>query len=260
MAGVGASILRGLRHSGPGRRALAALGAFYIWLILRTTRWHVEGEEHLGELLERGGGFIPCLWHGRLFMSPTWAPAGRRTVAMISNNADGDLIAGVVRWFGVHTVRGSTYDKAKGRDKGGRAAYEGAGVELTERDAVVAITPDGPRGPRMHAQSGAAMLSIDTGAPILPVAFSTRRGILLKSWDRFFVPFPFGRGALVYGVPLYPPPASLEGLEKFRETIEEATTRVMNRADDLVCRQHVSAAAARGAGFGPACEPPEASG
>jgi len=245
MAGVGASILRGLRHSAVGRSILAALGAFYIWLVLRTTRWQVEGAEHLDALLRRGGGFIPCLWHGRLFMSPTWAPPGRRTVAMISNNADGDLIAGVVGWFGVHTVRGSTYDKQKHRDKGGRAAYDGAAVELTGADAVVAITPDGPRGPRMHAQTGAAMLAIETGVPILPVAFSTRRGVLLKSWDRFLVPFPFGRGALVYGPPLDPPPASLEVIEQFRQSIEAQTTSVMNRADDLMERERVPAAVPR---------------
>ncbi|MCL5778831.1 lysophospholipid acyltransferase family protein [Limibaculum sp. FT325] len=239
MAGPGASILRGLRHSAIGRRALAALGAFYIWLVLRTTRWQVEGGEHLDAVVSRGGGFIPCLWHGRLMMSPTWAPPGRRTVAMISNNADGDLIAAIVGWFGVHTVRGSTYDKAKRRDKGGRAAYHGAEAELTEHAAVVAITPDGPRGPRMHAQAGAAMLSIETRAPILPVAFSARRGWVLRSWDRFFVPAPFGRGALVYGAPLDPPPAAGGDVEAYRAAIEHAVTAVTDRADALMGRARI---------------------
>lgn len=244
MAAAGTALLRRLRHSGPGRRVLAALGAFWIWLVLRTTRWQVEGREHLDALLARGGGIIPCLWHGRLFMSPTWAPPGRRTVAMISNNADGELIAGVVGWFGVDAVRGSTYDRAKRRDKGGREAYAGAAEALGGHDAVVAITPDGPRGPRMRAQIGAAMLSIETRAPILPVAFATRRGVVLKSWDRFLLPFPFGRGALVFGPPLDPPAGGAASVEPFRAAIEAATTAVTDRADDLMGRPRIAPAPA----------------
>ena len=77
---------------------------------------------------------------------------------MISNNRDGDLIAALVRRFGALAVRGSTYDREKAQDKGGKEAFAAALEELQTRRAIIGITPDGPRGPRMRAQKGAILL------------------------------------------------------------------------------------------------------
>lgn len=228
-----------LRATRAGQFLSVRLGAFYIRLCLRTIRWTIEGKDHLDRVVAGGGPLIAAIWHGRLFFSPTWAPPGRRTVAMISNNRDGELIAGIVSRFNVATVRGSTYDREKRRDKGGAAALHQAERELG-RGSVVAITPDGPRGPRMRAQNGAAQLSAACRCPVVPVAFSVTWGRILPSWDRFLVPYPFCRGAVVYGAPIGPPPdSSPETVEALRQEIEEATTRVTNRADDLCGRPHV---------------------
>ncbi|MEO1493738.1 MAG: lysophospholipid acyltransferase family protein [Pseudomonadota bacterium] len=231
---------RWLRHSPTGRQIGGRLGAFYIRIVTWTVRWQVEGQENLDAVLARGCGFIPSIWHGRLFMSATFAPPRRRTVAMISNNRDGDLISAIVWRFGVFSVRGSTYDHAKQRDKGGREAFSGAYEELTERAAVVAITPDGPRGPRMRAQAGAAALSIATRCPVLPVTFSVRRGKVMRSWDRFLVPWPFGRGVVIYGPVMDPPePGNDAAMMDFRARIEAVTTEITARADALCDRAPV---------------------
>ncbi|MEM7507181.1 MAG: lysophospholipid acyltransferase family protein [Pseudomonadota bacterium] len=235
----GAGIARWLRHSPRGRAIASRLGAAYIRLVTRTTRWQVEGKEVFDALVaDEPGGVIATIWHGRLFMSPTYAPVDRRKViAMISNNNDGELIADIVGHFGVHAVRGSTYDRAKRRDKGGMDAYHGALEGLTAERAVVAITPDGPRGPRMRAQAGAAQLASVAECPVIPIAFSVSRGKILKSWDRFLVPRPFGHGAIVYGRVLRPPAAEEpEAQAGFRQAVEDALTEATNRADTL-CAQ-----------------------
>ncbi len=239
-------LLARLRRSSLARAALARLGAGYIWLVRATTRWEIHGKAEFDAEVARGG-VVAAIWHGRLFLSPTWAPPGRETLAVISNNADGALIAAVVARWGVTAIRGSTYDKAKRRDKGGaevtRAALDGLG-----RGAVVAITPDGPRGPRMRAQAGVARLAIATGAPVVPIAFSVRRGWLARSWDRFFVPWPFGRGAQVYGAPLRPPAEGDAVAEaRFLAEIEAALTVATDRADALCGRAPVPPAPAEAA-------------
>lgn len=241
MAGIADALGRWLRHSATGQWLGARLGAGYIRLVTATTRWTVEGAENLEAVLARDTGIIAAIWHGRLFMSATFAPRGRRTVAMISNNRDGDLIAGVVARFGVFAVRGSTYDREKQRDKGGAEAFHGAHEELVARSAVVAITPDGPRGPRMRAQAGVAALAAATGCPVLPVTFSTGRGRVLRSWDRFLVPWPFGRGVIIYGEPLEPPEARDDAaVAAFRARIEADLTAISDRADDLCARARVA--------------------
>ena len=241
MAGTGDRIGRWIRHSRTGQYLGAHIGALYIRLILLTTRWEKIGEDNYAAATSTGLGLIAAIWHGRLFLSPCWPPPGRRTVAMISNNLDGDLIAGIVWRFGVFSVRGSTYDHEKGRDKGGAEAFKGAFSEL-ENHSVVAITPDGPRGPRMRAQAGAAVLSIQTGIPVVPVAFSTVRGKVLRNWDRFLIPFPFGRGVQIFGEPLSPPPADTHdpgAVEAFRVQIETALTHITQEADRLCGREPV---------------------
>ena len=204
MKGVLKRIGRWVRQSSTGQTLTGHLGALYIRLAAATTRWQLVNPEHYDGLLAPGTGVIASAWHGRLFFAVLWVPRGRRAVAMISNNRDGDLIAAIVRRFRVVAVRGSTYDRDKQRDKGGAQAFAGAAEELA-RGALIAITPDGPRGPRMRAQRGIALLSIQTRAPVQPVSFSVTRGKLMRSWDRFLVPWPFGRGVQVFGEPLWPP-------------------------------------------------------
>ncbi|MEL6267369.1 MAG: DUF374 domain-containing protein, partial [Pseudomonadota bacterium] len=142
-------------------------------------------------------------------------------------------------------VRGSTYDRAKGRDKGGAQALTGAAAELAA-GSVVAITPDGPRGPRRVAQTGSAQLAIELGIPVFPVAFSARPAFAAGSWDRFLVPLPFGRGAIVMGEAITAadvPAAPGEGREGERARVEALTRliearlcEVTDRADRLVGR------------------------
>jgi lysophospholipid acyltransferase (LPLAT)-like uncharacterized protein len=240
MGGTLDGLARWLRGRPVGLRACSALIALYIRLVNATTRWRVEGREHHDRLLAEGGGIILVAWHGRVLMSPLWGDPGRRTVAMISANRDGELVARVVARFGICTVRGSSHDHAKGRDKGGLRAYVGARRELLREGAILGISPDGPRGPRMRAQPGAARLSIETGCPVQPVTFSTRRGRVLRSWDRFLLPFPFDRGVQIWGEPLRPPASGdAQAAGRYLAEIERALTAITHRSDRLCGRAPV---------------------
>lgn len=230
-----------LRKSATGRLLGAHLGAFYIRLVAWTTRWDRIGKRNYDRLLQDDTGVIATAWHGRLFMAPLWVPRNRRTIAMISRNDDGELISALVRRFNVIAIRGSTYDHEKKREKGGSEVYSDAVQELTGHKALVAITPDGPRGPRMRAQRGIARLSIETGAPIQPIAFSVRRGKVFRSWDRFLLPWPFGRGVQIFDEPLWPPESADEAAtDAFLSRIEERLIAITTQADTLCGREPVA--------------------
>lgn len=233
---------RWLRLSGFAAWLGGALGGAYVKLVLVTTRWDVRGAEHFQAAVAGGEGVIGAAWHGRLCLAPYWAPRGRRIVGMISANRDGDVIAAVLARFGVAAVRGSSFDKVKRRDKGGARALAEAEAELAQ-GSVLVITPDGPRGPRMRAEPGVALLSIRTGAAICPIAFSTRWGHVLGSWDRFLVPLPFGRGVQIAG-PLLTPPTDdgPEAQDQFRRQIEDAITAITHEADRACGRTPVGPA------------------
>ena len=244
VASGGPSVLRRLiRAAGPG--AVAVLGAWYIRLVVRTTRWTVIGREGWDALVAQPGGFVCVGWHGRLFMAPSFVARDKRTVAMISNSRDGDLFAGIVGRWGVAALRGSSHDHAKHRSKGGVAAFRAAARELRDNGAMVAITPDGPRGPRMRVQEGAARLAMMQGVPVIAVGFSVRWGRNLTSWDRFLLPLPFGRGAIVYSPPRLPPEeGGPRAVERFRLALEGDLNAVTNQADVLCERVRIFPAAA----------------
>lgn len=235
-----------LRASPVLRRLAAALGAAWIRLVERTTRWRVEGAETLAEVQAGRGRHLVLVWHGRVLMIPAEKRAGLEIHAMISANRDGDIIADCVARFGVPAIRGSARDPRKAeKDKRGGAAARAAVALLTgARPVSVAITPDGPRGPRQRVQPGVAAIAALSGAPAMPYAYSTRWGLRMGSWDRFHVPLPFGRGAKVIG-PLVPPPAesTAEALEAHRRALEAALNAVTARADALVGRETPTPAA-----------------
>ena len=60
-----------------------------------------------------------------------------------------------------------------------------------DRGYDLAITPDGPRGPRYVVQDGAMVIAQVTGLPIVPASYHLKWKIQMKSWDGFQIPLPF---------------------------------------------------------------------
>jgi len=123
-----------------------------------------------------------------------WKLSARRCVCLISASADGEMIARIVERFGIQAARGSS-------SRRGKEAFR----ELAENfdgGMDVAITPDGPRGPRYRVQQGIIGLAQRTGAPVYPVSWIMDRKIELPSWDRFMIPLPFARCTIIIGEPL----------------------------------------------------------
>lgn len=148
---------------------------------------------------------------------------------LISQHPDGQIIARTVGHFGIDTVEGST-------TRGGTGAVR-AIRRVLDDGGWVGVTPDGPRGPRMRASIGAINLARLSGVSILPLAFSTKRGRVLGSWDRFMLPFPFSKGALVWGDPIdVDRDMTDDALEAIRLELEKRLTAVTDQADEICGR------------------------
>lgn len=182
------------------------LAAFLIFAGIRliSLTWRCRFIDVYGFLEQPHGPMIFCLWHNRLGLSMTmWERFGRKKihssglVCLISASHDGGVLARTLRYFKVDAVRGSS------SRRGAQAL-----LELTshaERGYSIAITPDGPRGPRYVIQDGIIALGQLSGSPILPVSTSVRGKLTLKSWDRFQIPLPFARCEVRLGMPLLVP-------------------------------------------------------
>ncbi|HYM80114.1 MAG TPA: lysophospholipid acyltransferase family protein [Candidatus Limnocylindria bacterium] len=211
------------RRTAPWWMGLAAWAATAALLVLGRT-WRIVWVNLAGRdaALARDERCIFALWHAHLL--PLVFTHRRRAVAvLISRHRDGELIARVVERFGYVTARGSST----------RGGEEGVREMLAQAEAghLLAITPDGPRGPAERVKPGLIYLASRTGFPILPVAAGARPVWALRSWDRFRIPRPFARVVVAYGEPIaIPSELDDAGAEQWRAAVERAIAAITNTA------------------------------
>ena len=120
---------------------------------------------------------------------------GRRVRVLISQHRDGELVCRVIKRFGFEAVRGST-------TRGGHAALRQL-VHWGRQGADLAVTPDGPRGPRCRVQPGVRGPRQTHGHTHPSVDVCMFKKKTFSIWDRFIVPYPFSRGVFIWGHPIW---------------------------------------------------------
>lgn len=219
---------RVLRHEAV-QTALARLLGHYLAFALATTRWTLVGGGHVSAVASDG----PCIiafWHERLPMMPMlWLmyrrlpnALPRRVHVLVSQHRDGRFIGAVIARFRMDVVLGSS-------SRGGASSLRGL-LKLLGSGDLVAVTPDGPRGPRRQAAPGIAHLAALSGAPVVACAAQTSRRRVLTSWDRMVIPRPFGRAVMVCRPPIA---VARENWRDVLPAIEAALTAAADEADRL---------------------------
>jgi len=204
-------------------RAVSGLGGRLLGGMLSTARFSTEGDAGYRSEWAAGRPVIFILWHGRLvplsFYHRTW-----NLVTLISASADGEHIARLVQRWGYDVVRGSS-------SRGGGPALRQL-VRYVRDGRSIAVTPDGPRGPREKIKPGVMTAAQLTGCALLPVGAGSRSAWWFEGWDRFMVPRPFARIHIVYGDPIpVPRDADAAAIEALTIEAETALNQVNAMAD-----------------------------
>jgi lysophospholipid acyltransferase (LPLAT)-like uncharacterized protein len=103
------------------------------------------------------------------------------------------------------------------------------------RSTHLAITPDGPRGPRRQVQAGVVYLAALTGLPIVPFGIAFERAWRMNSWDRFALPWPGSSAVCVTADPIHVPEnLRKDQLEQYRLRVQQAMDAASDAADQIV--------------------------
>ena len=199
-------------------RLLALTGATILKTLFLTLRLHIE--DCSGVLKEDAGSpVIVCFWHNRI-LGITFAfdriyPKKRAGVTVLTSpSKDGEILAQLVGAFGMEAVRGSS------SRRGSRALLELVKLIRSGRD--IAITPDGPRGPRYSLGPGIILLAQTTGTRIVPAHASFSRCVRMKTWDGFIIPLPFSKVSVTIDEALaIPAELTAEEFETKRQNLED---------------------------------------
>jgi len=204
-------------------------------MLYRSIRLQVFGEESLEALRAEGRRVIVCFFHGDILL---FFPHFRGSEAVIftTDSKRGRYLAGIIRRFGYRPVR---IPDIRGR----RLALD-AMTEEVRKGCSAVLAVDGPTGPYHKVKHGALILAKRTGYPIIPIGTaSARRVVLKRRWDRYAIPLPFTRAAIMIGEPIaVPADAGPERIEVLRLEVEERLEALNRAAADFLDRREREAA------------------
>ena len=212
-----------------GQRLVLAVVPRVVWalfsLIGLTWRFEVIAEEGAVPLPggAGAGAEIFCFWHQCVLPCTVYYRRTHATI-LISQSFDGELITRTLGLFGFRAVRGSS-------SRGAREGLLGL-KQVIETGAPAIFTADGPRGPIYRTKMGPIKLAKLTGAPIGAFHLEPKHAWMMRSWDRFLVPWPFTRIVVSWArwtrVPVNLPESEFEHKrEELNAAIERARLRAL---------------------------------
>lgn len=208
---------------------MRALGTLVGWVMRSyavTLRMEVVDLCGFTDRAKHRSPLIWCIWHSRIagtLMSRRRIFPWRKGVALTSASHDGAALAAVALVLGLEVVRGSS------SRRGSKALREM--VQTVRKGLDVAVTPDGPRGPRYRLSPGLIKLAQVTRAPVMGVHVHYSRAIRLKTWDRFVVPLPLSKLTIIFDE-LLDVPRKLDD-DAFESKRVEAENMMRAGVDDL---------------------------
>ncbi|HID64586.1 MAG TPA: hypothetical protein EYP49_17855 [Anaerolineae bacterium] len=209
---------------------LAGLGLYiYALVVSRTSRYVVRGKEHFEEAWAEGQPVIFAAWHGMTMMGLCYFfrfYGDRRYAVLMPADWRRYTLGTWFRLLGIEPCPVGHYSTLLSQARGVVRL-----VRAVKRGASTFINPDGPDGPPYVVKPGAVYIARKTGARLLPSGAFTATKYTLKRWDRYCVPLPFSRIAIVMGEPV---PAPRDGdPEAIAQTLTEAMHQVTADAERL---------------------------
>lgn len=200
----------------------------YIRMVKKTTKWQIKGLDNILKVKDKGA--VCIAWHGRAMILPVFFRTEYcKLSALVSPHRDGQLIAKLLRKFGIRTIDGSSNENASG-------AAVGLMRALKEDNSSIFIVPDGPRGPRMRLGKSPVYYAQKTGKPIIMMTYCIANSFIIeKAWDKTMIPVPFSKGIFHVSEPYYiPKDATPEQLEEYRIKIENEFNKTCIQIDHAV--------------------------
>ena len=194
-------------------------------LISRSIRWEYLVQNEKSNIFNSNKEYIFCCWHNKLFLGPHLLPRNRVINALQSSHSDGMVTSLAFKYLGMNVILGSS-------KKGGMQAFRKM-VKCIKLGESVAITPDGPKGPKEKVKEGIIKLAQITETSIIPLVWTTNKFKLINSWDNFVIPYPFSKGVYSFGKPIYVKKQINEyELETARQNLENEIKRLTKEVEN----------------------------
>lgn len=176
-------------------------------------------------LKEKKQNYVLAFWHGTMIL-PWYLHGTPEFAALTSKSKDGDLLAKILKNWKYQVIRGSS-------STGGDVAL-GIMVDYAKNNYSIAITPDGPRGPKHKFKAGAVITAKKSNIPLVLAGVGFKRKKVLTNWDKFEIPYFFTTAKIIYSEPVYVDTnLSYEETSKVISKCEEELNRLQQMAQEF---------------------------
>ncbi|MDB9818590.1 lysophospholipid acyltransferase family protein [Pelagibacterales bacterium] len=214
------------------KKFLSLVGAFYVYIVYVSSKKIFINKTSFDNLILENESFIYALWHDQLLLSPLTWQTKKRIDILISKHKDGDIIADLIKYHGFNSIRGSTNNPYKEKEKNTISSIRKI-IKTLRGNVSIGITPDGPRGPRHKVSEGTINISRISNKKILPMALDYKKKWVLSTWDKFIIPKPFNKICIVWGDPL-DTIINKKDTSKQQETLEKSLINITEIATNHI--------------------------
>lgn len=162
-------------------------------VLCKTLTIEETNKTSINNLVQEKQNMIFTFWHGTM-LAPWFILKEHKPSTIISKSKDGLLLSNLLNKWNYKVKRGSS-------SKGGKEVLAEL-IEEAKKNRSIAITPDGPRGPKRIMKAGAVIIAKKTNSSIILVGVCNKNKVKLNSWDKFEIPFPFSKVRIVYSDPI----------------------------------------------------------
>ena len=206
------------------QQLLAFIAFIYIVFVKITSNIKYENIDSPKKYWQNKKPFILAFWHGQLMtFSYTWK-INKKLNILASSHSDGRFGASIARYFKVNNIPISSDSSNLSL----RPIFK-----ILNSNNYIAITPDGPRGPKEKVSEGIIKIAKISKVPIIPVGFGSSKNFCLKSWDSFLITLPFSKCRIVWGDSItIPENLKDQEIVTYKKIIEEKINECVKKAKE----------------------------
>tara|TARA_Y100001970_G_scaffold58592_1_gene74429 strand:+ start:5011 stop:5637 length:627 start_codon:yes stop_codon:yes gene_type:complete len=183
--------------------------------ILITCKWDVYNKNIFIDAQKNNRPVFLCCWHSRFILIARYFKHIKQPIWSVSStHKDSELMAGILRGWGLKLIRGSS-------TRGWSHVLKQLIILFKQHNSIVAITNDGPKGPPMVAKKGSLMVALKHNAQIISISGSASSFWTLPSWDKTIIPKPFSTIYIQFGQPFRERPKQGEEVKKVSQYITQ---------------------------------------
>ena len=193
----------------------------YFSVIFATCKIEVHNVQHFKASLKNNRSIMLGCWHEHLVFLLAYVKSLNNKIWVVSStHRDSAVLAKLLSAWNFQLIKGSS-------TRGWFGVIKSLSKLFKTPDALVAITCDGPKGPRRKAKEGALKIALKNNVVVQGFSGLSSRFWTLGSWDQLKIPFPFSTIHINFGSS-YELSDNTESFNNYLNNIENKLYKIIN--------------------------------